>query len=117
MKERKPEQTTVLDEEIWNCSGVVYARTHEAKIVYIGSTDGPLCERLRSHLRLIHEYDRGKAAQYREWAEGKHITIFAHHPCTVKLLGRQIPVHRAIEAALIKEFRRPRESDWFVARC
>ena len=36
MKEGKPEQTTVLDEEIWNCSGVVYARTHEAKIVYIG---------------------------------------------------------------------------------
>ena len=67
------------------------ARTHEAKIVYIGSTDGPLCERLRSHLRLIHEYDRGKAAQYREWAEGKHITIFAHHPCTVKSWAARFP--------------------------
>jgi hypothetical protein len=41
---------------------------------------------------------------YRDWAEGKQMTTVAYKPSEVELLGRMIPVHRAIEAALITEF-------------
>jgi hypothetical protein len=58
----------------------------------------------------------GQPPRYRAWAEGKQITIVAYSPPPVEILGRKIPVHRAIEAALIAEFRRPEDPDWFVER-
>jgi hypothetical protein len=106
----------ILDDELWRASGVVYARKYGDKILYIGSTDGPLGKRIRSHLGAIRNPRHGLAAPYREWAEGKQITILAYCPEPVFLLGHEIKVHRAIEAHLIGIFGRPKEPDWFVTR-
>jgi hypothetical protein len=72
--------------------------------------------RIGAHLNGISTSMRATAPRYREWAEDKRITIMAYSPEPVLILNRKIPVHRAIEAALIIKFRRPGESDWFVAR-
>ncbi len=101
-----------MDEELWHATGVVYARMYRGNPVYIGSTDGVLGNRILRHIKHLHEYSGGKAAEYRRWAKGRRITIVAYHPPLVNLLGRQIAVHRALEVALIREFK-PR----FVSRC
>jgi hypothetical protein len=111
---KTPENNDRLDDELWRQSGVVYARVCRGRACYIGSTDRMLCKRIREHLTLIGTSKRGRAAQYRKWAEGKRITIVAYKPNPVKLLGRTIAVHRALEAALIVEFRR--RKGCFVAR-
>lgn len=103
----------ILDPTLWKQSGVVYARLCAGKIVYIGSTDGRLDKRMKAHLRFR---PIGTTQQFCKWAEGKEITIVAYQPEPVQLLGREIKVHRAIEAALIAEFKRPHDDDWFVAR-
>lgn len=116
MKDRVPQHGKILDAELWKSRGVVYARQYRDKIVYIGCTDDLLSTRTSAHLRLIPTSMRATAPRYREWAEGKHIVIVAYQPPPVKLLGRQVRVHRAIEAALIEEFGRPGAIDWFVDR-
>ena len=116
MRDKKPQNIEVLDIDLWQQSGVVYARVYDGKVVYIGMTDGRLSTRLNAHLRGISTSTIGTAPRYREWAEGKQITIVAYSPPPIEILGRTIQVHRAIEAALIKEFRRPGEKDWFVDR-
>ena len=116
MRQFKRQDCEILDEELWRQSGVVYARVHQRKVVYIGSTDGSLSNRIARHIRGIATSMHGTAPRYRKWAEGKQITIAAYKPPPVKLLNRQMEVHRAIEAALIEEFQRVGEPDWFVAR-
>ncbi len=114
-----PEHTRVLDPELWEQSGVVYARTYRGKVVYIGSTDGRLCRRINRHVNSIDTSMRATAPRYREWAKKnhKHIIIKAYRPPPATRLGRHIAMHRAIEAALINEFKRPGAKDWFVDRC
>ena len=75
------------------------ARTYRNKVVYIGSTDRALSERIRQHLRLA-SHSR-LVARYRKWAEGKKIIILAYKPTPVKLLGLETSVRRGIETALI----------------
>jgi hypothetical protein len=116
MRQGKPQDMKILDELLWQSSGVVYARIYEGKVVYIGSTDGRLSSRIGRHVRDISTSMNGTAPRFREWAEGKQITIVAYQPPAVKLLGRSMLVHRAVEVALIAEFARPEEADWFVAR-
>lgn len=116
MKDQRPQNIEILDHDLWNRSGVVYARVHKGKVVYIGVTDGQLSVRLNAHLRGIGASTRGRASEYRKWAEGRQITIVAYWPEPIDLLGRSVRVHRAIETALIREFERPGECDWFVAR-
>jgi hypothetical protein len=68
----------VLDQALWNETGVVYARISPAgDPVQIGSTDGLLCKRMAQHLRLIPDQ---KNDGYRDWAEGKQIIIKAYKP-------------------------------------
>ena len=116
MRDHKPQDIKILDEQLWRQLGVVYARVYHDKVVYIGVTDGRLSRRIGAHLRGISSSLHGTAPRYRKWAEGKQITIVAYKPAPVDILGRKIQVHRAIEAALIGEFQRPGEADWFVAR-
>jgi hypothetical protein len=116
MKNHRPQEEKLLDEKLWHQSGVVYARIYRGKIVYIGVTDKVLSGRIGAHLRGIGKSKQKGAKRYRKWAEGKRITIFAYTPAPVKLLDREIKIHRAVEAALIEEFRRPHAKDWFVDR-
>jgi hypothetical protein len=116
MRDQRPQDVKILDEDLWQKWGVVYARVYCEKVVYIGVTDGQLSRRIGAHLNGIAGSMRGTAPRYRAWAEGKQITIVAYNPPAVEILGRKIQVHRAIEAALIGEFRRPEEHDWFVER-
>ena len=81
-------------------------------------TDRRLSRRIQAHLRGISKSEQSTPVKYRQWAEGKRITIVAYKPPPVELLGRVIPIHRAVEAALIEEIR-PKPIDsrpWFVAR-
>jgi hypothetical protein len=93
----------ILDEELWQSAGVVYARVHEKRreVVYIGKTDGILRNRINDHLRRIPRYLKQKDIDYREWAEGKTITIYAHKPKRVMRLGLSISTHVGLESALI----------------
>src|SRR5437868_9979380 len=104
----KPEYKP-LDSELLNLAGVVYARMCDGKIVYIGSTDRLLSKRIGEHLRIIASK---RGTRYREWAEGRKITIIAYRPKPVHILGHEIQVHRGVEAALIRAFGRPGELDW-----
>lgn len=118
MRDGRPQDEEHIDSELWNERGVVYARIFEEEPVYIGSTDRLLSRRIRAHLRGIATSTQPTSMKYRKWAEGKRITIVAYKPPPVELLGRVVPVHRALEAALIAEFRpKPGSSrPWFVAR-
>jgi hypothetical protein len=118
MQHGKPRDMKVLDNELWQQSSVVYVRVTRRYIVYIGSTDGVLRRRIEAHIRGISKSSAGKAKEFRSWAEGKVITILAYKPPPVKLLGLEVNVHRAVEAALIREFRSRGRSKkpWFVAR-
>ena len=108
------QELTILDPELWRQSGVVYARRYAGKIVHIGSTDRSLCRRISEHVHLVRSSPRN--ACYRAWAEGKQIETLAYHPPPVLLLGREVKVHRSIEAALIAEFDRRGDPDWFVLK-
>ena len=112
IRNKKPQGIKIFDRKLWQQSGVVYARKYKKKVVYIGVTDGRLSRRIGRHLRLISTSMHATAPRYRKWAEGKRITILAYKIRPVKLLRRQVDVHRAIEAALIKEFKRPKAKDW-----
>lgn len=112
----RPQNGNVLNRELWLSRGVVYARTDGEKVVYIGVTDHTLRRRITAHVNGIPTSSSGKAAQYRQWAEGRRITIVAFCPPPVALLGYEIKVHRAIEAHLIAALGRPGEPDWFVSK-
>jgi|SRR5262249_9560982 len=45
MRDHRPQEFKVLDEQLWEHSGAVYARLYGNKVIYIGSTDGRLCKR------------------------------------------------------------------------
>ena len=111
VEDGKPINAKVLDERLWGASGVVYARVHRGEIVYVGKADGQLGKRMKDHLRRIPLYSKEKDIKFREWAEGKTITIYAHQPKPVKVLGLVVSAHAGLERALIDEFK-PR----FVAR-
>lgn len=107
----KPIKEKVLNEELWQSDGVVYARSHKKMIAYIGKSDGPLKSRIKAHLRLIPKYSKPKDIAYRDWAEGKTITIFAHKPKNKNYLGLQVPIHAGLEHVLIDKIQPP-----FVSR-
>jgi hypothetical protein len=111
MRDKKLQDFKVLDEKLWQQSGVVYARTYRNKVVYIGSTNRTLSKRIDQHRRLA-SHSR-LVERYRKWAEGKKIIILAYKPAPIKLLGLETSVHRGIETALISKFGRPGEPDWF----
>ncbi len=103
IKNGQPVEEKILDEKQWEAAGVVYARA-DAKtksIVYIGKTDGPLKDRVNDHLRRIPGYTKPKDTDYRDWAENKIITIYAHQPKRKSCLGLSIPIHSGLEHALI----------------
>jgi hypothetical protein len=62
IRDKKPQDIKILDQTLWQKSGVVYARTYRNKVVYIGSTDGRLSRRMGTHLNR-------PAPKYRDWAE------------------------------------------------
>ena len=98
-----PVKFETLDPKLWNERGTVYARIAEgtSEPVYIGSTDKALRVRIKEHLALI---SKPRNQRYREWAEGRQITIIAYKPPTIELIGHVIPIHRAVEATLIAAF-------------
>jgi len=114
VKDGKPSQIEILDQTLWQQPGAVYARIVDGVVVYISATDGRLSRRLEAHLRNLPTSMIGRAEQFRRWAEGKTITVVAFCPAPVRLLGREIKIHRAVEAALIAEFQRRDADDWFV---
>jgi hypothetical protein len=96
-----PLEEEIIDEELWQSDGVVYARTDKKAIAYIGKTDGPLKSRVRDHLRRLPNYTKPKDIAFRVWAEGKIITIYAHKPNNKNYLGLSVPQHLGLEYALI----------------
>ena len=109
----RPQEEELFDEELWNERGIVYARVFQEEIVYIRSTESRLCDRIQEHFRIIWTPDY---SEYREWAEGKRIMIFAYKPPLIEVLGRLISIHRTLENALIAEFR-PRFAVPFSRSC
>ncbi len=107
IKNRKVCILTRLNEELWQSSRVVYARTWRKKVLYIGKADGKLSRRIAEHFRRIPKYVKSKDVNYRKWANGKTITIWAFKPKSVKLFGLRIPIHAGVEAALIKKLKPP----------
>ena len=107
VKNRKACDRIVFNESLWQSSGVVYARTWRKKVLYIGKADGKLSRRIAEHFRRIPKYVKSKDVNYRKWANGKTITIWAFKPKSVKLFGLRIPIHAGVEAALIKKFKPP----------
>jgi hypothetical protein len=107
-----------IPSEVWAERGVVYARVFEEEPVYIGSTDKRCARRILSHVAGIGKSIKPIAVAYRDWAEGKQITIVAHKPPDMKFLRCMIPTHRAVEAALIEMFRpqSPDSGPWFVGK-
>ena len=101
VKNGLPLEEEIIDEELWQSDGVVYARTHKQEIVYIGKTNATLKSRVQDHLRRIPKYSKPKDLSYRSWAEGKTITIFAHKPKNKNYLGLSVPIHTGLEHALI----------------
>mgnify|MGYP001593455712 CR=1 FL=1 len=97
----------VFNENLWQSSGVVYARTWRKKVLYIGKADGKLSRRIAEHFGRIPKYVKSKDVNYRKWANGKTTTIWAFKPKSVKLFGLRIPIHAGAEAALIKKFKPP----------
>ncbi len=95
----------VLSEKLWNSTGVVYARTYRKEVVYIGKTDGPLKRRVKDHLQRITRYTKQKDIDYREWAEGKTVTIYAYQPEKAYRLGLPVPTHVGLEHTLIDEIK------------
>lgn len=61
MRAHRPQDFEILDEQLWNQSGVVYARVYQNKVVYIGATDGPASRRLTAHVNGIAASMRGTA--------------------------------------------------------
>ena len=102
MGDGRPQEEELFDEELWTEREVVYARVVQEEIIYIRATESRLCDRIQEHFRIIWTPDY---AEYREWTEGKRITIFAYKPPLIEVLGRLISIHRALEAALIVELR------------
>ena len=103
----QPTDEKILDEELWRGSGVVYARTWEREVAYIGKSDHPLINRIGKHLNLISNPSTEGQKEYREWAENKTVTIYAHQPDNVEYLGLNIPIHVGLEHALISEINPP----------
>jgi hypothetical protein len=66
MKNKKPQDIKILDQTLWQKSGVVYARTYRNKVVYIGSTDGRLSRRIGAHLNGISTSMHATAPRYRK---------------------------------------------------
>lgn len=107
VKNGEPVEGAILNKDLWGKSGVVYARTHENKILYIGKADGPLKTRIMDHLRRIPRYKKTKDIKYRDWAEGKTVTIYAHKPKQVQYLGLSVPLYVGLEHALIDAIKPP----------
>ena len=106
-----PIKEKILNEELWQSDGVVYARIHRKEIAYIGKTNSTLKGRIKDHLRRMPNYSRSKDIEYRDWAEGKTITLYAHKPNNKDYLGLSVPIHTGLEHALIDAIKPP-----FVSR-
>ena len=119
MKDGEPIKRKELKSALWREKGVVYARVYRNQVVYVGKTDGTLGGRILRHVNGISKATAGKAKEYREWAEGKTITILAHKPKPVRRSGLEIHTHRDLEAELIRRLKPPSEDckqPWFVDR-
>ena len=60
VQDGQPINEEVLDEELWQSDGVVYARTDKKTIAYIGKTNGTLKSRVKDHLRRIPKIFKAK---------------------------------------------------------
>jgi hypothetical protein len=77
MRDGRPQEEALLGSDLWSERGVVYARVYQDEPVYIGSTDRRLSRRIQAHLRGISRSEQPTPVKYRQWAEGKGITIVA----------------------------------------
>lgn len=102
----------VLNRKLWHARNVVYARVCGKRVVYVGKADGTLRGRITRHIKFFPSAPKSK--EYRAFAEGKIVIIFAYKPRPIWRFGMAIPIHGSIEAALIKKLRRPK--NWFVKR-
>ena len=91
----------ILDEELWNSSEVVFLRTWDGEIVYVGKSDRPLRYRMREHFGYIRKPKNPREAAYRDWAEGKTVIVYTHQPERTEYMGPSIPPHLGLKAALI----------------
>lgn len=98
MKKGEPANGKELHATPWNQEGVVYARVYRNHVVYVGKKDGLLSDRILRHVNGISKAMAGKAREYREWAEGKTITILACRPEPVRRFGLQQVAQTAVVA-------------------
>jgi hypothetical protein len=93
-----------LNETLLRERGAVYARLLDGRVLYVGSAQGTLRGRLKTHLGGTRT-ELGK--RYWEFVEGRQITIVAYKPVPIEILGRSILPYRGLEAVLINEFKPP----------
>jgi hypothetical protein len=103
-----------LDEQLLKQRCVVYARVCGGQVIYVGKADSTLGARINAHLRTFPA--RADAKPYRDYVRGKTVTIYAYRPKPTRLFGLEIPIHVAVEAALIRKFQRPYGDRWFGKR-
>ncbi len=92
-----------LDTKLWNSSRVVYARTYGDQILYVGKTNNSFGSRMRGHINKLPKYSAKKDLNYRLWAEGKTIIVFALAPPKRRYRGLELSIHNSLEEALIVE--------------
>jgi len=103
----------VLNQELWQKSGAVYARVHDGEVLYVGKADGKLSRRLTAHVNGISVNDPANptARKYKEWAKAKGqpvtITIYAHKPQRIRICEHDVEVHAGLEHALITALKPP----------
>ena len=106
MRDGCPQEYKEFDDKLLEEDGVVYARIiNGGHPVYIGSTNGKLSKRLKAHLQGIKKPRTSNVEEYKEFAEGKTVIIYAYKPESMTALGRKISIHRGLEEALIEEFK------------
>ena len=114
-RDGKAELIEWLNHDLLKKRGTVYARVVEGSLVYVGSAQGTLWNRLRVHSRGTRN-ELGR--DYWKHVDGKQVTIIAYKPDPIEILGRSVEVYRGLEATLINEFKPkpPGPKPWFVAR-
>ncbi|MSP03278.1 MAG: hypothetical protein EXR07_19875 [Acetobacteraceae bacterium] len=102
VRDGEPTRVKWLNDNLLAERGAVYARIYRGIPVCIGSAQGKLLGRLKTHLRGT----RSKLGRrYWEWAEGKQVSIVAYKPVPIEILGCKVEVYRGSEATLINEFK------------
>jgi transposase-like protein len=97
----------IVNEKLWRSRRVVYVRVCEERILYVGKSDGLLCRRMLRHVRGFLAVGKAIFEDYRKCVNGRTVSIFAYQPEPLRLFEFDLPIHVALEWAMIEQFKPP----------